>query len=69
MSKRACELAELSFEELETRRAKIVDDPANANPARATGSIFLYTPQARRKLDDLAWAVTYKLQAKKKESA
>lgn len=65
MSARACKLADTkSFEELETMRVAITSDPANAMPAR---SLYLYTPKARKKLDELSWAVYYKLQARRKE--
>ena len=50
-------MAELS----EMARA-IKADPANRNPEHAAGrSIFLYDKKARRKLDDLSWAVSMHL--------
>ncbi len=58
----AYKLAALSFEALDGMRLAIESDPANANPACAAGrSIWRFTPKARKKLDALAWAVTYKL--------
>lgn len=58
----ATKLADLSFAELEALRQAVITDPANANPEHTAGrSIYLYTTSARRKLDALAWAVTYKL--------
>jgi hypothetical protein len=33
-----------------------------ADPGHASGSIWLYKPSARRKLDAISWAVTYHLQ-------
>jgi hypothetical protein len=61
---------ENSLEQLEALRRSIVDDPANANPAHATGrSIFLYAPAAQRKLDALAHAVTMKLAERRRAQA
>jgi hypothetical protein len=41
-------------------------DPANANPAHAAGhDIHLYTKSSRRKMDAIAWAITYHLKDKK----
>lgn len=52
----------LSIGQLGELRAAVEGDPASANPAHARGSIYLYTPSARRKLDAIAWAITYHLQ-------
>lgn len=62
---RATKLADAySLEELDALRRDVESDPASANPDHAQGrSIYLFTKQARKKLDALAWAVTYKLQA------
>ena len=55
-----------SLAELETLRQSVVGDPRSANPAHAAGkSVYLYTAAARRKLDALAWAVTYRLAAQR----
>lgn len=47
-------LADLSVAELHARREAIVNDSANWNTG---GGIYLYKPAARRKLDDIAWAI------------
>lgn len=47
--------------ELNTLRGEVESDPASANPGHAKGSINIFTKAARRRLDALAWAVTYKL--------
>ncbi len=60
---KAWKLAELSYAELEERRKAIENDPKNRNPP---GSFWIFTAKARVKLEILAWAVTYKLMAKKK---
>ncbi len=49
-------------------RDAVTSDPKNANPEHAAGrSIYLYTPAARKRLDELAWAVTYKLRQLREE--
>ena len=53
-------LADKSFEELKVLRESIENNPINQMPKGE--SWYLYTPLARKKLDDIAWAVTYKLQ-------
>jgi hypothetical protein len=63
---KAPQLSDLSFEDLNTLREQVTSDPANHNPAHASGkSIRIYTRSAERKLDALAWAVTYKLNVKR----
>lgn len=57
----APKLSELTFEELNILRESVTNDPNNADPAYSRGGIYLYKKSARRKLDALAWAVTYKL--------
>jgi hypothetical protein len=47
--------------------AEIRDNPANRNPV--PGSIWLYTPRVHRKLDAIAWAITYHLHDKRASSA
>lgn len=63
---KAWKLADLSFAELNELRESVTNDPANRNPP---GSFWLYTPKARKKLDALAWAVTYKLREGKEKEA
>lgn len=62
----AVSLSDLSMDELHARQQAIMADPKNRNPKHATGSIFLYTASARKKLDAIAWAITYKLSESKK---
>ncbi len=52
-------LSEKSFEELNALRLKIENDPKSKNPDEK--SWFIYSKEARKKLDDIAWAVTLKL--------
>jgi hypothetical protein len=60
------DLSEYSFAALREMRSAVIGDPANANPAHAAGrDIHLYTKSARKKLDALAWAVTYRLKAQR----
>ena len=63
--KRQAALSRLSLEELVARQTALKADPTNAN--RNPRSIYLYTPATHRKLDDIAWAITYKLAAKRCE--
>lgn len=65
----AVALSDYSLPQLNDLRESIVDDPANANPAHAAGrDIYLYTKAARKKLDALSWAVTYRLKAARASS-
>jgi hypothetical protein len=64
---KATKLCDLSFEELNELREMVVNDPKSANPDHARGSIYLYTREANRKLDALAWAVTYKLAEQRRQ--
>jgi hypothetical protein len=58
---KATELANhLSLAELVTLRASVTDDPKNQRPSGAN-TIWLYTKSARKKLDAIGWAITYKL--------
>jgi hypothetical protein len=57
----------LSMEQLHAKRQALIADPANRNPDR--DSIYLYTPKARRMLDDIAWAVSYHMSDEKKAEA
>lgn len=52
-----------SLEELAAMREAVVMDPASKNTQ--PGSVYLFSPKARKKLDDLAWAVRYHLDDKK----
>lgn len=56
-----------SLEELAAMREAVVTDPANRNTQ--PGSIYLFSPKARKKLDELAWAVRYHLDDKKSAGA
>lgn len=51
-----------SLEELAAMREEVTRDPANKNTQ--PGSIYLFSPKARKLLDDLAWAVRYHLDGK-----
>lgn len=59
----ACKMADnMTFEELTAMANRLRDDPANANPQHANGnSIYLYTKATHKRLDAIAWAITYKL--------
>lgn len=46
-----------SIAELQEMEKKIKEDPKN----QLTGQFYLYTPSARKKLDAIAWAITYHL--------
>lgn len=52
------ELTTKSFEELNELRLSIENNQTNRLPK---GSFNLYTTEARRKLSDIAWAITNKL--------
>jgi len=58
-------LSEKSFEELNEIRLKIESDPNSKNPDKK--SWFIYSKEARKKLDDIAWAVTLKLKENRKK--
>lgn len=55
-------LSDKSFEELNELQLSIENNPANQMPK---GSFHKSTPIARKKLEDIAWAVTNKLQRAK----
>jgi hypothetical protein len=58
----ACKLADkLTQAQLLELMHAVQNDPASANPGHATGSIWLYTKAARKKLDVIGWAITYQL--------
>jgi len=48
--------------ELTAMQERICADPKNRMPE---GSLYLYRPQARRKLDAIRWAITYHLRDRK----
>ena len=52
-------LADKTFEELNNLRLAIEMNPANKN---TNGGWDLHTAPARKKLDDIAWAITNKMQ-------
>lgn len=52
-----------SLEELAAMSEAVTKNPANKNTQ--PGSIYLYSPKARKWLDDIAWAVRYHLDDKK----
>lgn len=49
-----------TLDELHAMREKLCREHL-IPPEERKGSIYLYPPKIRKKLDDLAWAVTYKL--------
>ena len=53
-----------SFDELNALRLAVENNPTNRN---TSGGWYIYNPQTRKKLQDLAWAVTYKLARGRKE--
>jgi hypothetical protein len=60
--KRQSALAKLTMEQLVARQKAIEADPASLN---TPGKLHIYNKRAEQKLDDIAWAITYKLQEKK----
>jgi len=52
-------LADKTFEELNELRLSIENNPDNKN---LDGGFHLLKPQARKKCEDIAWAITIKLQ-------
>lgn len=59
-----------SADELATANRQISADPRNANPAHTSGmSIYLHTPQARKRMDALAWAVLHAQSNKRRQVA
>lgn len=53
-----------SMEQLVEMEAAMRIDSANKTPL---GSFWLYTKKARKKMGEIAWAITYHLQQKKEE--
>lgn len=62
MSRRLTLFLKHSPEELHAMQDRIKADPANRMPK---GSVYLYIPKARKKLEDIAWAITYHMQDRK----
>lgn len=59
-----------STTELTEWMAEIAADPASANPDHAAGrSIQLYTAAARRKMDALGWAASYRMKEARESAA
>ncbi len=54
-----------SFAELNRLREEVEGNPTSKEKP---GSLWIYTRAARRKLDAIAWAVTYKLAEKRREA-
>jgi hypothetical protein len=60
----------LTMDQLQELRLAVESDPKSKNPQHAAGkSIWIYAPAARKKLDAIAWAITYHLQQKRKSEA
>ncbi len=56
-----------SMEALTAMQQAICDDPACRNPEK--GSIWIYTPAARKKLADIAWAIRYHMEDRQAAAA
>lgn len=54
-----------TLDELQEQRQQIRSDQAN----RASGGFYLYTQDARIRLERIAWAITYHLMDRKKQDA
>lgn len=52
-----CRMMNLTYNQLHELRHRIEINPANWT----TGGIYLFTPKARKKLDAIAWCITYKM--------
>ena len=63
-SDRTDRLAKKTMAELVAMQQAIQDDPKNQ--LERGSSLYKYTKSARQKLDDIAWAITYKLQGKRR---
>jgi hypothetical protein len=56
-----------SMEELVKLGEQVTNNPENRNPAHLEGkSVYIHTPAARKKLENISWAITYKLAEAKK---
>jgi len=55
----------LTLEELTELTNQVQDDPKNQTPkdekGRPVDTIYIYTASARRRLENISWAITYKL--------
>lgn len=54
-----------TMDELTAMQVAIHNDPVSRMPPGS--GIYLYTPKARKKLQDIAWAITYHLSDKKSD--
>ena len=56
-----------TLEELTALRLEVEAEPKNRNPVDANGrpikTIWIYTKPAQKKLDAIAWAITFKIKA------
>ena len=55
--------AKWTMEKLVAEMNRISADPASKNPNK--DSINIYTPAARKKMDDISWAIYHHLKASK----
>jgi hypothetical protein len=54
-----------SMPELIAMQERITSDPRNKNP---NGGIWLYKPSANKRLDDITWAITWKIKENKENN-
>lgn len=55
-----------TMEKLLQKQKEIQENPKYKNPEHLKGnSLYIYTKQARKMLDEIAWAITYLLGEKK----
>jgi hypothetical protein len=54
-----------SMEELLSMQGEVMSDPESKNPP---GSVAIYTKNAQKKLNDLAWAIQHKVAENKGET-
>ena len=57
-------LAKKSMAELVALRKRVENDPKNKNPNK--DSLFLFSKNARKRLANIDWAITYKLDEKRR---
>ena len=62
MTMDACKLSKLSFDEINSIRKRVEDDGQIDDP----NSFWKYDHKARKKLDQINWAIAYKLQDKRR---
>ena len=48
-----------SLKELEKIMQEVTDNPANKNPEK--NSIYIHSKNARKRMDDISWAITWHL--------